>query len=844
MWIPALALLTCSSACADTTAPGVVAVNAQASVAAVPESISVTAVCPGRFVVRNRDTVDVVVNFVMTPSSLNRNVFVPARATLLGWSEAFITFAQAGQMTALVDGRQIASQAYGLTPACPVLTPPPNEVPLTIDSMVFINAGEISGAPEQPFNRLFADLVWVDFAAGTSSGSRSETLALAGGIVMGGMRNHPPGGLLLVRLLHGDGTAFRALRAVELIRRRPGVTDVHAAWISHSAPSYVKPRDGVNWINWQVDRSAIDPSSQTWFLEDVRAPLAWGCSVGSDSVPVAVLDSWAGNQQNMDLIRNTTSLWVSNTRAFPPSDAGHAAAVAGVLAARGNDSSGITGMAWRAGLRLVDRLSDPASDQLPAVYGKGASDDAIEGHLVRVAREGAKVVNMSFNTGFDLSQQGLDSASKYRLGDPMAKAVVRALNQLDSSQRPLLVISAGNRGENAILGGTTRARLSFPNNVIVVGASTSSGALAPFSNFGPLVDVAAPGTNITVYGPPGAPVHAASGTSEAAPLVSGIATLLFAFDPTLTPAQVKQYIVQGAQRSGRMAGSIPIVDAYESLKLAAMRKGAPLCGNRMWYRQGRVIVQRGDSLLAFDDTIARFDTTLTTNDAGGFGIYATHGGKYVTNLRDAVEWRGGSWQVASGAGPDQSALETSGSIVHNDVSAGMVPIPSQGPRHLQLQLYYYDGRPTRNLMAFNGSGVDGPEQNVVMPTFGSRLVLMYLAPTPPYQARITWFDTLTNVETPISPSLPSNFLGTISGSPSADGLEFSLTFNTSPNAQLSTASCVTEFRSYATGAVNRTITTLGRCGFGVGNYSNLVATGRGGSRRPRGPTSPATTLRR
>ncbi len=119
-----------------------------------------------------------------------------------------------------------------------------------------------------------------------------------------------------------------------------------------------------------------------------------------------------------------------------------------------------------------------------------------------------------------------------------------------------------------------------------------------------------------MFGAAGRPFRVDSGTSFAAPLVSGIAALLFAVDPTLTPAQVKQFIVQGAQRSGRLAGGIPIVDAYESLKLAAQRKGAPLCGNRTWFRRGRVIVERGSGPLVFDDTLATFDSTLTTNDAG------------------------------------------------------------------------------------------------------------------------------------------------------------------------------------------------------------------------------------
>ncbi len=334
MWLAGVALAVCSSACADTTAPGVVAVERQASVVAVPASISVTAVCPGRFVVRNRDSVDVVVNFVMTPSSLNRNVFVPARGVGLGWSEALVAFAQAGQMTALVIGRQIASQAYTLTPACPVLSPPPAQAPLTADSMIFINAGKLAGSPERPFDHLSKDLLWISFAVGTDLGSIQETIAFVGGNVVGGM-GYAPAGAYLVQLLHSDGTALRVLRAAVLARRRPGVASSDPVWESHSGSSYVKPVDGPNWKTWQVDRSAISPTSQKWFLEDLQAPLAWGCSVGSALVAVAVIDAYAGNQQNLDSLKNTSSLWVSNTRSVPQFQEEHAAAVAGVLAARG-----------------------------------------------------------------------------------------------------------------------------------------------------------------------------------------------------------------------------------------------------------------------------------------------------------------------------------------------------------------------------------------------------------------------------------------------------------------------------------------------------------------------------
>lgn len=97
--------------------------------------------------------------------------------------------------------------------------------------------------------------------------------------------------------------------------------------------------------------------------------------------------------------------------------------------------------------------------------------------------------------------------------------------------------------------------------------------------------------------------HPFPGTSAAAPLVSGVAGLLFAFDPSLTAAEVKQLILDGAQRGQRAASdavaghSVYLVNAYESLKLAAERPGAPLCGNHVWLAgdvsSDTIVVQRG-----------------------------------------------------------------------------------------------------------------------------------------------------------------------------------------------------------------------------------------------------------
>lgn len=157
--------------------------------------------------------------------------------------------------------------------------------------------------------------------------------------------------------------------------------------------------------------------------------------------------------------------------------------------------------------------------------GTGSTTDAASG--VRWAVEhGARIINLSFSSPTD--DPDLDAA--------IAGAVQRGVT---------VVLAAGN-------GGTTDpARSRAPDGggypaaaspaAIRVGAVNAKGWLYPWSNHGPWVDTAAPGT-ATVIGIDGRPVTEL-GTSVSAPLVAGIAGLLLSRSPRLTPAMVKALIV-------------------------------------------------------------------------------------------------------------------------------------------------------------------------------------------------------------------------------------------------------------------------------------------------------------
>ena len=190
---------------------------------------------------------------------------------------------------------------------------------------------------------------------------------------------------------------------------------------------------------------------------------------------------------------------------------------------------------------------------------------------------------------------------------------------------PLYVISTGNvAGRDAYYSWFPLLADSLPDRVINVVGSDRARNLPWTPRTSSRIHIAAPGVNVATWGAAGGSYQ--TGTSFAAPLVAGMAGLLFAFDSTLTAAEVRQRIIEGARNGGLTAGGVPLLDAYESLRLAAQRRGAPLCGNRLWGDSTAVVAERVLSSGPVDDT-------LTTVPAGTGLTYLTpmHGGKRLLN---------------------------------------------------------------------------------------------------------------------------------------------------------------------------------------------------------------------
>jgi subtilisin family serine protease len=140
----------------------------------------------------------------------------------------------------------------------------------------------------------------------------------------------------------------------------------------------------------------------------------------------------------------------------------------------------------------------------------------------------------------------------------------------------LAVCSAGNSGWDSDLPGQENYPSGYEaGNIVSVTASDRFNRLAPFANFGRRsVDVIAPGVDIVTteaLGQGAAPTTLASGTSIAAPVLSGLAAILRAVAPDLDYDRLRSMLIHSAVPSPELTGkaaSSGVVDAWLALQLA------------------------------------------------------------------------------------------------------------------------------------------------------------------------------------------------------------------------------------------------------------------------------------
>jgi subtilisin family serine protease len=222
---------------------------------------------------------------------------------------------------------------------------------------------------------------------------------------------------------------------------------------------------------------------------------------------------------------------------------GHGTHVAGIVAAAANNL-GVVGVAPQAKLMIIKVLSDS---------GEGTTGALADG-IRYAAANGARVINCSL--GGDVADGRVDDAVK-AAGDAGA----------------LVVASAGNDSRDIDTHPNYPAAIAASNVLAVASTDPDTGrGISEFSNFGRLaVQVAAPGAQILSTSHDGGWQYK-SGTSMAAPMVSGIAALAASVNPQMTAADLRAVLMQNATRSN-LPVAAGYVDALRSILAASHASG-------------------------------------------------------------------------------------------------------------------------------------------------------------------------------------------------------------------------------------------------------------------------------
>ncbi|MBP9837251.1 MAG: S8 family serine peptidase [Proteobacteria bacterium] len=273
---------------------------------------------------------------------------------------------------------------------------------------------------------------------------------------------------------------------------------------------------------------------------DVKAEAAWNLHKGNSSTAVAVLDTgvdyrhpdlaqniWtnsgeiAGNNRDDDsngFADDVHGIDTINNDSDPMDDVGHGTHVSGSIGAVGNNSRGVVGVNWETRIIPVKFLSE--------------NDGTLSGEVKGIDY----IVNLKKNKGVNVVAINASfGGSDY--SDVEFNAIKRARDA-----GILLIVAAGNDGSN------NDQIADYPSNynsdnIVVVASVNRYGQLSDFSNYGRTnVELAAPGEDIysTV---PNSSYDTYSGTSMAAPHVTGAVALLASYQSNLNYSQLKDKIV-------------------------------------------------------------------------------------------------------------------------------------------------------------------------------------------------------------------------------------------------------------------------------------------------------------
>lgn len=313
--------------------------------------------------------------------------------------------------------------------------------------------------------------------------------------------------------------------------------------VEYAEPNYIR----------KAFREPDDPryiAGDQWGISKIKLPQAWETETGSSNIIIAIVDSGVNYITHLDLINH---IWLNSNDPIGGGDddgngyiddyygwdfvgmdyqnsaednipmdvVDHGTLCAGIASAETDNATGIAGVSWNSKIMVVRVLDDSG----------WSKDSIIASGIIYAADEGADIINLS-------------------LGGPSSSITLKDAVDYAYKKGRLLVAASGNGNESSV---------DYPaayDNVIAVGATNESDERCDpddwdfglGSNYGAELDVVAPGNNI--YSTSLVGYRTDSGTSMAAPFVSGLAALIWSHNPTLTNMDVRDTIISSADDIG------------------------------------------------------------------------------------------------------------------------------------------------------------------------------------------------------------------------------------------------------------------------------------------------------
>lgn len=299
--------------------------------------------------------------------------------------------------------------------------------------------------------------------------------------------------------------------------------ELASAMSAHAGVVYAEPNSV-----YRADVVPNDPGyPNQWAHPKINSPAAWDVTTGSNTIVIAVIDTGIDlthPEFSGKLVTGYDFYWYDTT---PDDENGHGTHVAGIAAASTNNSTGVAGMSWGAKIMPIKALG---------ADGSGYNFDITSG-ILYAKNNGADIINLSLG------------------GSTNDGAMQDAVNQAHAAGA--LVVAA--------MGNANTSSPAYPaafNNVMAVSATAPDDSRASYSNYGPHVDIAAPGGQMGyLHDPDGIystmPTYNAylytqygysknydylQGTSQATPYVAGLAALIWSASPGLSNDQVQSVI--------------------------------------------------------------------------------------------------------------------------------------------------------------------------------------------------------------------------------------------------------------------------------------------------------------